>query len=393
MSASLPIAPNHSRFEVLDGMRGVAAISVMVFHFPNMSYPFFRNGFIAVDLFFMLSGFVLAYSYGARLQSNMGYFEYILKRIIRLYPMFLLGIVIGAPVLYLFEKSGLATCSMRSIAGSIFYNFMFVPDINSFNIREMGGAVVTAGEVFPANPPSWSLFFEMVAGFAFPFLFKLTQKNLIRVMLFSFAVFLLCGFVDDFQNFCYVFDLSGGWRADNFMEGFPRVFFGFPFGILLYSLIDDARLDKLRAVAGRWISRPYILYLLMVLVFAVPHEAKGLYSAFIVAVVAPLLVCVGATMSCGGNINVKVSRFLGWMSYPIYCLHYPIGRAVFLLSDKAHYSKNFAFLASVILTFTLSIVFTKLYEEPVRAYLSKRASRYFRYGKKEAAVVGGAGFA
>ncbi|HTQ70598.1 MAG TPA: acyltransferase, partial [Acidocella sp.] len=336
MPAPLPSTPNHSRFEVLDGMRGVAAISVMLFHFPNMSYPFFRNGFIAVDLFFMLSGFVLAYSYGARLQSNMGYFEYILKRIIRLYPMFLLGIVIGAPVLYLVAKSGLATCSIRSIAGSIFYNFMFLPDINSFNIREMGVSVAMTGEIFPANPPAWSLFFEMVAGFAFPFLFKLKQKNLVRITLFSFSAFLLCGFVDAFLNYCYALDLSGGWRADNFMEGFPRVFFGFPFGILLYSLIEDTRLDKLRAVAGRWISHPYILYLLIIFVCASPHEVKGLYSVFIIAVVAPCLVCVGAAMSCKGSISVKVARFLGWMSYPIYCLHYPIGRAVYLLSEKAH---------------------------------------------------------
>jgi len=375
MSPPLPITPNHSRLEVLDGMRGVAAISVMVFHYHQ---PLLKNGFIAVDLFFMLSGFVLAHSYGARLQSNMGFFEYILKRIIRLYPMFLLGIVVGAPVLCLFAKSGLAANSMRSIAGSIFYNFMFMPDINSFDVREVGAAGVTTGYIFPINPPSWSLFFEMVASFAFPFLFKLNQKNLIRVTLFSFAAFLLYGFVYSFLNYHYAFDLNEGWRASTFTEGFPRVFFGFPFGILLYSLIDDARLDKLRAVAGRLISHPYPLYLLIIFVFAVPCWAKGLYSAFILAVVAPCLIYLGATISCKGSINVKVARFLGWISYPVYCLHYPIGRAVFLLSDKAHYSKGFAFLTSIILTFILSIIFTKLYEEPVRAYLSKRLSGFFR---------------
>jgi len=386
MSASLPITPNHSRFEVLDGMRGLAAISVMVFHFQIYNYPLMKNGFIAVDLFFMLSGFVLAHSYGARLQSNMGFFEYIQKRIIRLYPMFLLGIVIGAPVLCLFAKSGLAANSMRSIAGSIFYNFMFMPDINSFDVRELGAAGVTTGYIFPTNPPSWSLFFEMVASFAFPFLFKLKRKNLIRVTLFSFAAFLLYGFVYSFLNYCYGFDLSGGWRASNFTEGFPRVFFGFPFGILLYSLVDDARLDKLRAAAGRFISHPYTLYLLIIFVLAVPYSAKGLYPAFIIAVVAPCLVYIGSTISCRGNINVKVTRFLGWISYPIYCLHYPIGRAVFLLSDKAHYSKNFAFLTTIILTFTLSIIFTKLYDEPIRAYLSKRLSGLVRSRIQTAAV-------
>ncbi len=265
MSPPLPITSNHSRFEVLDGMRGVAAISVMVVHFQNQNEPFLKNGFIAVDLFFMLSGFVLAHSYGARLQRNMGYFEYILKRIIRLYPMFLLGVVVGAPVLWLDAKSGLATNSTRDISGSIFYNFMFIPDLNSFKVRDIGDSGEATGLIFPTNLPLWSLFFEMVASFAFPFLFKLKQKDLIRLILFSLAAFLLYGFARAFLDFRYGFDLSGGWSANSFTEGFPRVFFGFSFGILLYSLIDDARLVKLRAVLGRLISHPFTLYLLVVL--------------------------------------------------------------------------------------------------------------------------------
>ena len=153
MSPPLPITSNHSRFEVLDGMRGVAAISVMVVHFQNQNEPFLKNGFIAVDLFFMLSGFVLAHSYGARLQRNMGYFEYILKRIIRLYPMFLLGVVVGAPVLWLDAKSGLATNSTRDISGSIFYNFMFIPDLNSFKVRDIGDFWRSDRTDFSYKPP------------------------------------------------------------------------------------------------------------------------------------------------------------------------------------------------------------------------------------------------
>ena len=389
MSASPSITPNHSRFEVLDGMRGVAAISVMVYHYgSNPIVPPFQNACIAVDLFFMLSGFVIAHSYGARLQSNMGFFEYILKRIIRLYPMFLLGIAIGTPVLYLVARSGLATNSMRSIAEGTFCNFMFMPYINNFNIQDMGDIGGTTGEIFPTNPPAWSLFFEMIASFAFPFLFKLKQKNLIRVTLFSFAVLLLYGFLYAFPNDHYVFELRGGWNKSSFMEGFPRVFFGFSFGILLYSLIDDARLDKFRAVAGRFISHPYALYLLTLFVLAIPHTARGLYPVLVLAIVAPCLVYIGSTLSCRGNINVKVARFLGWISFPIYCLHFPIGRAVFLLSDKAHYSKSFAFLTSIILTFTLSIIFTKFYDEPVRAYLSKRLSELSCHRIQTPAVAG-----
>ena len=375
MPATLRMTPNNSRFEVLDGMRGVAAISVMIFHSQYQNYPFLKNGFLAVDLFFILSGFVLAHSYGARLQNNMGFFEYILKRIIRLYPMFFLGIVVGTPVLYLDAKSGLSAVSMRSIAGSVFYNFTFMPYFNTLNTGDAG---VVPGSIFPENPPLWSLFFEMVASFSLPFFLKLKRRDLVRVTFFSFFSFLLYGFVYAFLNYHYAFDLSGGWLTDNFTEGFPRVFFEFPFGVFLYSLIDDARLDKFRAVSGRFIAHPYVLYLLIIFVFTFPHSAMGLYPVFILAVVAPSLVYIGSMISCRGNITAKVTKFLGWISYPIYCLHYPIGRAVFLLSGKEHYSKSFAFFASIVMTFMISIILTKFYEEPVRAYLSKRLSGFFR---------------
>jgi len=160
-----------ARYDVLDGLRGVAAISVMLFHYTQDSFP--RNTDMAVDLFFILSGFVIAHSYGSRLQNSMSVLDYTGRRLIRLYPMYIAGIIIGIPVLFLVTKAGLANYSPKSILGNIFLNCFFLPDFNGRTVLELNGTTHFTGELFPLNPPSWSLFFELVASLTFPFLFKL----------------------------------------------------------------------------------------------------------------------------------------------------------------------------------------------------------------------------
>jgi peptidoglycan/LPS O-acetylase OafA/YrhL len=379
MSKRSATTAHHGRYEVLDGMRGIAAITVMLYHYSkHLDHPIFGGAGTAVDLFFILSGFVISYSYGARLQNGMSYFEYAMKRLIRIYPMFIIGVILGVPVLYVLARAGLATTPVRSIAGGLFYNSAFMPDFNSFQVYNMGASDGTLGEIFPTNPPAWSLFFEMIASFAFPFLYNLKQKNLIRIIVVSFLVYVILSLVNALLNYQYWFNLDGGWGLRNFLNGFPRVFFGFSFGILLHSLADDKRLAKLRNLGGRFITHPYIVYLLLIVIFAIPKMVKGMYPAFVIAVAAPFLVYIGSTLPCKGNVNTKIARFLGWISFPIYCLHFPIGLAVFFFAEKSGYSKNFAALVSIGLTFLVSIVVTKLYEEPVRRYFSKRLSGVLR---------------
>src|ERR1700684_2462821 len=96
-----------NRYDALDGLRGVAAIAVMFSHFTQESV--FKNAYVAVDLFFMLSGFVIAHSYGTRLLAGMTAVEYIKRRIIRLYPMLLLSLLIGLPVLIEAGTVGIST--------------------------------------------------------------------------------------------------------------------------------------------------------------------------------------------------------------------------------------------------------------------------------------------
>jgi peptidoglycan/LPS O-acetylase OafA/YrhL len=356
------------RFDVLDGIRGIAAICVMIHHY---NYPLLHHAGLAVDLFFMLSGFVIAHAYGKRLLQGMSFSQYLGARLFRLYPMFFMGLLIGAPVLYLLQKAGLATSPIRFIAGSLFYNLLLVPDLNDFWIYNFDASTPSVGEIFPVNPPAWSLFFEMIASVAFVFLVKARPRTLLRIMVFCYAIVLLDGLVHEFLNYRYAFALDAGWGSNNLFGGFPRVFFGFSFGLWLYSLAGDAKFSKLRAFVEHRIKHPY-LYVLLISVFAFPKELAGIYPALVLATAAPGLVFLGSMATCRSVVGGNIAKFLGWMSYPIYCLHFPIGRAVFLQADEGHYSKSFAVFASITITLVVSVILTKLCEEPTRAYLSRK---------------------
>src|SRR5689334_10389454 len=109
-----------SRYDALDGLRGVAAIAVMIMHLTQASL--FKNAYVAVDLFFMLSGFVIAHSYGTRLLRGMTAREYVKRRVIRLYPMLLISLLIGLPVLIQARAIGISTYPTRSIITGTIYN-------------------------------------------------------------------------------------------------------------------------------------------------------------------------------------------------------------------------------------------------------------------------------
>src|SRR6187402_3617673 len=96
-------------FEILDGLRGVAAIAVVTFHFmewaiSDYSKNFIGHGFLAVDFFFCLSGFVIAYAYDDRMkQLKPG--PFLIRRLIRLHPLVVIGSVLGL-ITFLFDPFG-----------------------------------------------------------------------------------------------------------------------------------------------------------------------------------------------------------------------------------------------------------------------------------------------
>jgi peptidoglycan/LPS O-acetylase OafA/YrhL len=362
------------RYEVLDGVRGVAAVCVMIFHYGQAtSYTVFSCAGLAVDLFFMLSGFVITHAYADKLRNGMRASQFLSMRLIRLYPMLFFGTGLGAIVLFEVMARGLTNYSKMDLVGSAIYNSFFLPFINDRTIHNFGLSFSYVGEIFPSDPPAWSLFFEMLASSAFVFLTRLSRVTLVNVTVWCFAAFLIVGTLNALVEHRLAFNFVQGWNSASFIGGIPRVFFGFSLGIVIYRAANDGQLGSL-AKLDVLIRHPYLLFSAVVLVLACPTDMSGLYTGLMLITFLPLFIVVGSGMQCSGLCR-QVCLFLGWISYPIYCLHYPIGRAVFLISDGRGYSHENALIVSMICTVVCAAIVAKVYDGPVRSWLTAKLSR------------------
>lgn len=353
-------------------MRGVAAVCVMITHLGEVhGRAWCTNSALAVDFFFVLSGFVIAHSYGRRLlDGSLGSWEYLGKRLARLYPMFLLGMAIGAPVLFWQQQAGNLKSSATFVGLSVLLNFFYLPIFHAHNL----GTTTTTGVLFPSNPPAWSLFFEVIASASFLWLVRLNLRALTALMAVSFMALLGYGIGHALWQHRHAIDLELGWATDNFIGGFPRVLYGFTVGMLIYRLRDTPHFQSLRS---RWPFRgdiSYLLYVTLVALLIFPKLFWGLYPAVVIALLAPAMVILGCGVNCTSGASAHIAQFLGWISYPLYCLHCPIVILIALLMPISHYTLVFVVTVSVIVTLAAAVVLTLVIEEPARAYLGRKLS-------------------
>jgi len=370
------IADTKSRFDTLDGLRGIAAIAVM---FAHLDAAIFQNAYIAVDLFFMLSGFVIAHSYTARLKNGMSGAEYIKRRVIRLYPMFLISLLVGLPVMLEAGATGISSYPARSVAAATAYNTFFTPYVTG-SISEKASLAtafpamnLSSGEIFPLNPPAWSLFYEMVASIAFLIIVRLDRSALRKLIALSGLLFLFYGAFVSLENHGRsIIDFQQGWSASRLVGGFYQVFFGFTVGVFLRDIKSpERRTGFLNRILGWVPRRSYYLYAIAVGVFAFPFAVRGIYPLIMIFCVAPLLVVCGSKVVCTSRVEMYIARFLGWISYPVYLLHFPVGRAVFMVLGKSNGLALPLFISCVV-TLLSAIVLTKFLEEPIRSALTRR---------------------
>ena len=340
-------------FEVLDGLRGVAAVGVVTFHFMEMviwnySKLWIGHGFLAVDFFFCLSGFVMGYAYDDRLEK-MGLWTFLKARLIRLHPLVVLGTVLGLIALYANPFGITSGYGPGKVALMFAASLLLIP---------YGVMKERSQNLFSLNAPAWSLFWEYVANVVFGIALYRIKRGLLVVLTIIAAV-LLCWAGYRAGN------LSGGWSARNFWDGGARVAFSFMAGLLVYRMGW-----RLRTRLGFG-----ALSVLLVLALAMPYAKGGwIREAAVIIVYFPLLIALGAGATVSPRVE-RVCRFSGDLSYPLYMTHYSI---VWIWGDFAekHQLATQGMAPEVLCGAVIMVAFASLvmvaYDKPVRAYLRAR---------------------
>ncbi|MDR3526572.1 MAG: acyltransferase [Rhizomicrobium sp.] len=290
----------HNRFAVLDGLRGIAALIVLIFHLVQQhSLALLPYAWLAVDFFYVLSGFVVAFAYEQRLRTGevsiAGFFR---VRVIRLYPLILLGTAAGIAFAFVavFAKK---TISMAECLEAGTLGLLLLP---SFVIPRWATA-------YPFNMASWSLTFEVFVNVVYGLIAKnLTNGRLLFLTLVSAIGLIWLVSVNQ--------GIGGGNLQDGWAFGFIRVMFPFFAGVLIYRNRPQVRRNSLASVG--------LMAGLAVMLFA-SWPAFMVVSALYVLVLFPAIVFVGSALSVAPRIS-SFCTFVGAISYPLYILQGPVLR-------------------------------------------------------------------
>ena len=368
-------------YELLDGLRGVAALLVVIYHiFEGLAFAEATNGagsglittlnhgHIAVDFFFILSGFVISYAYDDRWakMSIGGFFK---RRLIRLHPMLVMGAVIGVATFFIggFQKwDGSVTPTSWVMIAMLLTMFM-IPAIPGVPYEVRGN-----GEMFPLNGPTWSLFFEYIGNILYALAIRRLPTKILTILVIILGAIHAWFFVGNISEY----DCVGvGWTIDsvNFWGGMVRMIFPFTMGMLL------ARTFKPRKVKGAF----WICSAMLILLFAVPYIASSgsasinsLYEFVCIAAIFPFMGASGSLCTNNDGTTQRINRFLGDLSYPLYIVHYPIMYVFYAwLIKKEYYSLGDCWGVATLVVFAsiaLAYATLKLYDEPLRRWLAKR---------------------
>lgn len=364
------------RFDTLDGMRGIAAILVMIYHYyQRQDLPILKNTFIAVDFFFLLSGFVIMHAYGARLAAGMSRWLYLSHRLIRLYPLMALGILLGVPGLYVYTSLGHTTYFHREILASAISNLLFIPYLNDKSFLNAGGD--TTGAIFPADDPLWSVFFELLASIGFLCLYRLSKPGLLRVCMAALTVLIGSAMLNAFASYSPDLAIGNGWGTLNLLGGLPRALYGFTAGILLYQMREGLVQRYRKAIHLPSSVNALLVYGLGIVCLISPCVGHGVFYLLAITILAPVVILGGSEVS-GMGVLAQGERFLGWLSYPVYCLHKPVLIGFYVLDETVGvrvYTGVSTEIAAIVATLVLSVL-AGLGDQWLRQHLTAWVDRY-----------------
>lgn len=366
------------RYEILDGLRGVAALGVVMFHmmecYPSeISRWVMPHGYMSVDFFFALSGLVLGYAYDDR-WDKMTIWGFFKRRLIRLQPMAIMGVLIGICFFYYsggptFDAVDATPWYMVLLEGLLL--ICMIPLPKSMDIRGWG-------ELTSINGPIWTLIYEYVANILYALFLRRTGKVLLGIIVAFCALMSadLClqlnlwgNLVD--ENFQYT--INGGFICDpeHIYRAMVRLMFPFTMGLLL------SRMGRFISVKGGfWVSSLLILAMIstpMLTDLSPFHE--GIFELCCILFLFPLILSIGAGSRLEGKRASKVCSVVGQLSFPLYITHYPVLYMHMSWAEKHMDSPVSTHIMVGICTCLLVVGMAwaclKLYDEPVRNWLKE----------------------
>lgn len=346
---------NSHTFLTLDALRGIAALTVIIFHTNDLfGTPLFEHAYLAVDFFFMLSGFVLSYAYQQRLDDGYSFFTFMKARLIRLYPLYLVGLLAGFVYsLITFLHAGTAGIS----------KLLFLLSTGLLLLPAPRPADYPGIAAFPYNAFSWSMFYELLANVLHAALLRRRSTSSILAIA-STAGLILCGMIVHFGSNLF------GILTRDLPFALARVTFSYLVGVLLYRFWNRHRNQQL--ISPLW---SVVLFLVTVSI-PTPHQGSAVLDIALLLFVLPSIVLLGSFSQPSG-FGRPAAVLLGTVSYAIYILSMPVlgylhqaWRRIFGRPDNVFIP--WSGISLVIILFLIAWAADYVYDIPVRRWLTRR---------------------
>ena len=373
------------RYDILDGLRGVAALMVLLYHVFNDAKSFFvwptpvgelYHSFLGVDFFFILSGFVMGYAYDNRLSPDpfpkgrgdtLTFWGFVKRRLIRLHPMVVMGVLLGV-VAFLIQgctKWDGSEVTIEAVMWAMLLALFLIPAPSGLDVR--GNT-----EAFPLNGPHWSLFFEYIGSLLYGLLLHRLSTRWLRV-------WVACGIVS-LASYALLQEDGGvayGWSSEpnNLLGGALRMLYAYPMGLLMARMFRKRQPKPIKGPVFL-LSSLGLMALLGLPLFG-GKDTETIYQLVCLFSFFPAIIWFGARGTVCGWRQRAVS-FLGRLSYPLYAVHFPlIYLYITWVGKDAHPYEGYSqpWLPAII-TIVASVVIATLcllfYDEPLRKRLNRK---------------------
>ena len=285
----------NERLGGLELRRGVAALCVLAFHlnrlFPGIAGAFER-AYLAVDFFFMLSGFVVTRTYHERFRKGLGTLAFTRLRLRRLWPTIAIGALIG-----LISARGDHEADQLALFFAL--NLALLP-------------YLAGGVVFPLNGVIWSIFFELVANIFHAAALNRMGKGALLAVACVMGGIMIAAAIRLSSFGAGSWDV-GAWQG-NFVAGLPRVMLSYTIGTLLFLSVGT---KPLRAVPA-WLA-PVLL--VGGLAIGSIFGASWQFDVVFVVLICPLILLAGLTSA---PRLARIGSLAGALSFPLYAVHVPV---------------------------------------------------------------------